>query len=429
MELKKNEKECGAKVHRYLCRKFNRLLRIYEPSSLTPSTLQEMREECHDKLYMALGEMVDSMERFSIKHEHELGSHVVAVWKQMITDGQGEFINFLDMVSSKLEPPQDSAQMPVNVSMPSGAITATPDQSNAVNDAMADVKVTAEIVAAEVSPDAVAEVTEIASMQVKVYTEGDHAEAAMDKTSDDEVNLDDAIKAETSGDEVSHNDATKDELAMATTNHAPAAVESMGGVREEQDGCRGRDWMLLMSILRKFRTGSKPQMSFMNLWGRASRMTLCLAPTPLLLLQLMVLLLMLVDVHDALFSCVSRAPKVTVMYEEEHEISYTHESILTGEPEYHVPMIGVRQEVSYDVSYGVPYYEVPCNMIGVSQDVSYDVSYSVPYYEVPCDMPCDMVLTALRISSDLKVEEDNLLPGFSIDYLVAALAGPRLLSR
>ena len=68
-------------------------------------------------------------------------------------------------------------------------------------------------------------------------------------------------------------------------------------------------------------------------------------------------------------------------------------------------------------------------MIGVSQDVSYDVSYRVPYYEVPCDMPCDMVLTALRISSDLKVEEDNLLPGFSIDYLVAALAGPRLLSR
>ena len=91
--------------------------------------------------------------------------------------------------------------------------------------------------------------------------------------------------------------------------------------------------------------------------------------------------------------------------------------------------MGVRQDVSYDVSYGVPYYEVPCNMIGVSQDVSYDVSYRVPYYEVPCDMPCDMVLTALRISSDLKVEEDNLLPGFSIDYLVAALAGPRLLSR
>ena len=105
---------------------------------------------------------------------------------------------------------------------------------------------------------------------------------------------------------------------------------------------------------------------------------------PLLLLQLMVLLLMLVDVHDALFSCVSRAPKVTVMYEEEHKIPYTHKSILTGGPEYPVPMIGVRQEVSYDGSYGVPYYEVPCNMIGVSQDVSYDVSYSVPYYEVPC---------------------------------------------
>ena len=100
-----------------------------------------MREECHDKLYIALSEMVDSMERLSIKQE--LGSHVVAVWKQMITDGQGEFINFLDMVSSKLEPPQDSAPMSVNVSLPSGAITATPDQSHAVNDAMAEVIVEA----------------------------------------------------------------------------------------------------------------------------------------------------------------------------------------------------------------------------------------------------------------------------------------------
>ena len=343
VSLQKDEEECRAKVE-----KFDRLLRIYEPSSLSPNVLREIWEECHDKLYMALGEMIDSVERLSMTHEQELGSYVVDVWKQRITDGQSELANFINVVGSKLEPPQ------------------------------------------KVSPDTVAEVTEIASMQVKVNSEGDHAEATKDETSDDEVN---------------HNDATKDELAMATTNHAPAAVESMGGVREEQDGCRGRDWMLLMSILRKFRTGSKPQMSFMNLWGRASRMTLCLAPTPLLLLQLMVLLLMLVDVHDALFSCVSRAPKVTVMYEEEHEISYTHESILTGEPEYHVPMIGVRQEVSYDVS------------------------YSVPYYEVPCDVPFDMVLTALRIGSELKVEEDNLLPGFSIDFLVAALAGPRLLSR
>ena len=158
-------------------------------------------------------------------------------------------------------------------------------------------------------------------------------------------------------------------------------------------------------------------------------MTLCLTPTPLLLLQLMVFLQMLVDVYDAFFSGVSRAAKVSVMYGEEQKFSYTYESVLTGEPEYPVPMIGVRQEVSYDVSYGVPYYEVPCNMIGVSQDVSYDVSYSVPCYEVPCDTPFDTMLIALRIRSDLKVEEDTLLPGFSIDYLVAALAGPRLLSR
>ena len=189
----------------------------YETSFLTPRTLREMREECHDKLYMALSEMIDSIERFITKHEQELPlySHRVAVWKQRITDGQGEFVNFLNEVNGKLEPPPcgntappDSVPRIVNVSMPSGAVPATPDQSHAVNNAAADVKVGAEIVAAEatneeielamaaiggyeerfakiqVSPNAVAEVKEIASMEVKVNTEGDHAEATKDETSD-----------------------------------------------------------------------------------------------------------------------------------------------------------------------------------------------------------------------------------------------------
>ena len=303
MELQKDEEECEAKV-----KKFNRLLRIYEPSSLSPNVLREIWEECYDKLYMALSEMVDSIERLSITHEQELGSYVVDVWKQKITDGQGEFVNFINMVGSKLEPPQNN-----------------------------------------VSPNAVAEVMEFASMEVKVYTEGDHADATKDEevsetpvssgsastalpsasgggggggvlgpfgnlptnltnptpalapassttpaltsalySKDDEdeeeasgheITHFEAAKVKTS-DEVTNNGVTMDELAVATTNHVPTAVESMGGVREDQDGCRGRDWMLLMSILRKFRTGSRPQMSFMNLWGGASRMTLCLAPTP-----------------------------------------------------------------------------------------------------------------------------------------------------
>ena len=68
-------------------------------------------------------------------------------------------------------------------------------------------------------------VTKIASIEGKVNTEGDHAEATKDETSDDEINLDDATKDEASGDEVSHNDATKDELAMAATDHAHIAVK------------------------------------------------------------------------------------------------------------------------------------------------------------------------------------------------------------
>ena len=88
MELQKGEEECEAKV-----RKYDRRLRICEPSSLTPSALREMREEMHDELFMALSEMINSIESFVIKHEQELSSHVVAVWKQRITNGQGKFVN------------------------------------------------------------------------------------------------------------------------------------------------------------------------------------------------------------------------------------------------------------------------------------------------------------------------------------------------
>ena len=142
--MEKSKEECEAKV-----RKYNRLLRTCEPSAMTPSTLQEARQDDRDKLRSALDEMVDTIEKLSLKHGQELGSQEVAVWKQRITEGESEYFNYINTVSSKLEPPQHSAPRPVNVSMPGAAATAATDQSHAVNNAIADVKVDAEIVAAE----------------------------------------------------------------------------------------------------------------------------------------------------------------------------------------------------------------------------------------------------------------------------------------
>ena len=326
MELQKGEEECEAKV-----RKYNRRLRICEPSSFTPSALREMREEMHDELFMALSEMINSIESFVIKHEQELSSHVVAVWKQRITDAQGEFINFLNMVSSKLDPPQDCApDVPEDRTLPlrrfldsldqqilSDCLT-PPRQGGGVLEPYGNLPTSPTNPTPALAP---ASGTTPALTSALYSKDEEDEEEASDheithfEASDHGITHDDAAKEETS-DEFTHNGATKDEFAVSTTNHAPAAVESMGGVREDQDGCRGRDWMLLMSILRKFRTGSRPQMSFMNLWGGASRMTLRLAPTPLLLLQLMEFLQV--------------AAKVTVMYEEERKVSYTHKSVLLG---------------------------------------------------------------------------------------------------
>ena len=103
----------------------------------------------------------------------------------------------------------------------------------------------------------------------------------------------------------------------------------------------------------------------------------------------------------ALDEMVDSIEKLNIKYEHElgsQEVTVWKQMITDGESEF-------TEFLNKNVLLGEPVY--PVSMIALSQDVS----YSVPYYEVPCDMPFDKVLMALRTVSYLKVEQDDLLPG------------------
>ena len=70
---------------------------------MNPSILMAMKNYYFDKVHTALDEMTDSIEKLSIKHKQELGSHEVTSWKQKINDGEREFTSFLNKVGRKLD--------------------------------------------------------------------------------------------------------------------------------------------------------------------------------------------------------------------------------------------------------------------------------------------------------------------------------------
>ena len=82
MEIQQAKEGCDAKI-----RKFNQLIRIYDPLRFEPDAVQVKETEWSRELSTALVDLVDSIETMSIKHGHDLGSQEVAVWKKRITDG------------------------------------------------------------------------------------------------------------------------------------------------------------------------------------------------------------------------------------------------------------------------------------------------------------------------------------------------------
>ena len=94
MEIQQAKEDCDAKI-----RKFNRLIRRYDPGPLEPVAIQMNKSEWLKELSNALDDLVDSIETMSIKHGHDLGSQEVAVWKKKIRDGESEFRSFTDKSS------------------------------------------------------------------------------------------------------------------------------------------------------------------------------------------------------------------------------------------------------------------------------------------------------------------------------------------
>ena len=145
MAIQQTKEECDAKI-----RKFNQLIRRYDPDPFEPDAVQNKEQEWSKELSNALDDLVDSIETMSVKHGHDLGSQEVAVWKKRITDSEGQFRNFTNKVAIKIRPLRSNTTTPsINVPMPVAAPPDATNQSQAVSNALADVKVDAEMVATE----------------------------------------------------------------------------------------------------------------------------------------------------------------------------------------------------------------------------------------------------------------------------------------
>ena len=99
MEMQQAKEDCDAKI-----RKFNRLIRRYDPGPLEPDAVQQNRAEWSRELSSALDDLVDSIETMSIKHGQDLGSQEVAVWKTKIRNGEEEFSNFTNKGAFRRRP-------------------------------------------------------------------------------------------------------------------------------------------------------------------------------------------------------------------------------------------------------------------------------------------------------------------------------------
>jgi hypothetical protein len=138
MDLNQAKEECETKK-----RKFNSLLRRYDPSPIGIAALRRNHVKWTDELSTALGLLVDSIETMSISHGATLGSQAVTSWKGQITHSEGEFAEYVNRVEDKL----DDQPSPVPV-----VAAPAPDSINTgyrTRSAEADVTVDAEIIATE----------------------------------------------------------------------------------------------------------------------------------------------------------------------------------------------------------------------------------------------------------------------------------------
>ena len=141
MDLTQAKEDCETRK-----RKFNSLLRRYDPAPVGLAALRRNHNKWIDELSTALGILVDSIENMSISHGTTLGTQTVTSWKDQITRSESEFVDYVNRVEDKLD---DQAQnVPTD---PVVAAPAPPDTTNGnrARSAEADVTVDGEIIATE----------------------------------------------------------------------------------------------------------------------------------------------------------------------------------------------------------------------------------------------------------------------------------------
>ena len=130
-------------------RKFNRLLRRYEPDNCTPSVVQYNRTVWTAEVSTALDHMVDNIERMSIDHGNTLGSSEVGVWNDKINQGEQGFNEFVNKVDQKAGNQTQPLISDGNFRSSAHSSHGNQDSSLALKSAQADIEIDADIIKSE----------------------------------------------------------------------------------------------------------------------------------------------------------------------------------------------------------------------------------------------------------------------------------------
>ena len=153
MDTNQAKTECDGKI-----RKFNRLLRRYEPNNYGELDVARTNAEWTREVATALDDMVDSIECLIISHGPTLGSAEVADWNERINTSERKFQDFVTKVGAKINSESQSQNENTSTrSLPSVQRNGQASQkdSHAVRVPQADVKV--DVIARDVVKEAKAD--------------------------------------------------------------------------------------------------------------------------------------------------------------------------------------------------------------------------------------------------------------------------------
>ena len=140
MDLNEARDSCDNKI-----RKYNRLLRRYDPSKVAPGTVKLNHNKWEDEISAALDTVVDSIESMVLKHRTSLGSEATTEWNSRITKSEDAFRSFSDSVTDILS----GISAPPLAAQPSNALSSDLVNVTGKIKAEAEIKVEDDIITKE----------------------------------------------------------------------------------------------------------------------------------------------------------------------------------------------------------------------------------------------------------------------------------------